>query len=260
MDKKELIEKQIEYEKQGRFNEHITPSFFKETLVVDGNYQYIRKGFKKFISFITTGLFRFVGLFIAPYCSLKVVGRENLKKAKKAIITSNHINDIDCVLVKHAVKSKPLKIIIADFNNGKGFLGDLIRSCGALPLSDNYKAMMNLSNAISYYLNKNNFILVYPENSEWWCYKKPRPLQRGAGYYAVKNDVPIIPMFFTFTDKKTKKDGVNKQKLTLHIGEPIYPDLALNVSDRIKDINAKVFEYNKKTYEDFYNKPLVYEK
>ena len=43
-------------------------------------------------------------------------------------------------------------------------------------------------------------MLVYPEQSMWWNYRKPKPLKKGAYTFAAKNHVPVLPCFITMED------------------------------------------------------------
>ena len=106
------------------------------------------------------------------------------------------------------MKGHKVYITGAEFNKQKGMLGILMREGGLLQFSSNKKAMRNLDNAITYYLEKNNYILFYPEQAMWWLYEKPRPMNKGAFHYAIKNNVTVIPVFITF------EPGIPKSKHT----------------------------------------------
>lgn len=259
MRKEELLKEIERCEKEKKFSENVCPPNYDEMLPVSNDYDYLRKGFfKKFGSFISVGLFKLLGLFIAPYCHLKIVGKENFKGIKNAILTCNHINNIDCVLIKRALPHHKLKITVANFNNKKGLLGSLLRGGGTMPFGDTLTTQKNLSLAIKTLLKENNYILFYPEGSLWWCYEKPRPLIDGAYFFATKSNVPIIPMFFTFKEMKKKKNGIPKKKFILNIGKPIFPQENLSSKENINFLKSKNFEWNKELYESFYNKKLEY--
>ena len=59
---------------------------------------------------------------------------------------------------------------------------------------------MEFVKAVNTILNEKDFILIYPEKSLWWNYRKPKPLKNGAFNLAVKNNVPVLPIFITMTD------------------------------------------------------------
>lgn len=260
MKKTEILQNIEKCEKENRYNDLVDSYGHTVKHPVSPDYNYIKTGFwNKIGCTLSVGIFNFAGTIIAPYCRLKVVGKENLKNIKSgAIATVNHINMIDSVLVKKALKHKKLKITVAEFNNYGGLFGKILRGAGTMPFSSSITAMKHLSQGITYYLQQNNFILFYPEATLWWCYEKPRPLLDGAYFYATKNNTPIVPMFFTFKNLRKRKNGTYRKKFILHIGQPIYPKENLTQKENIAYLKNANFEYNKKIYEEFYNKKLEY--
>ena len=55
-------------------------------------------------------------------------------------------------------------------------------------------------------------ILIYPEQSMWYNYRKPKPLKVGAFSFAVKNNVPVLPIFITCEDT----ENFDRQTATLN--------------------------------------------
>ena len=106
---------------------------------------------------------------------------------------------------------------------------------------------------------RGDFIIIFPEQSMWWNYKKPKPLKIGAYKIAARNNVPILPIFITMEDSNVMgEDGFYVQEYTVNIGKPIFPDENLTEKENLeimKEKNAKVW---KEIYEDFYKKPLEY--
>ena len=261
MTRAEKTRLQVEHERARDFSAHITPPCTgKSVLPVSDDYDYLRGGFFRcLLSCFAVGVFRFVGLFIGRYCRLKIVGKGNLKGVRGAILTSNHVNDIDCVLIRRAVGRRRLKITVAEFNNRRGAFGALLRAAGTLPIGKTLPAMRHLNRAISEYLSRDQFVLFYPEGSLWWCYEKPRPLIDGAFASAAKNGVPVIPLFFTFRTYGHRRDGTPKKAFTLHIGAPIYPAPDAPLRDEAKRLAGLTWEFNAKTYEEAYGKEVEYE-
>lgn len=156
----------------------------------------------------------------------------NIKDNCGMIITCNHINKLDALVVKWALKKsgvlrgRQLKVIVADFNNQKGRLGEYMRAFGIMPFPSGHRLVRNFDDAVSYYLERGDCILVFPEQSEWWGYDRPRPLKRGAFYYAVKNNVPVLPLFITCRPaaRRCRADGkVEKKYFDVHILDQIEP-------------------------------------
>ena len=260
MKRTEILESIEQHEIDGNFNDHVQPPNTNIKKVTP-KYDYLRKGmFNQLGSILTLPIFNFAGWLFGHYFKLKIVGKENLKLVKKqaAILTTNHIHDVDCALMKKVTSGRHLYITVGEFNNYKGLFGSMLRACGTLPFSDSPTCMKNLTKAIGELLDKKKLILFYPEGALWWCYEKPRRLLTGAYYYASKFNVPILPTFFTFKNLKKRKDGTYKKQFILHIGKPIYPKPDLNMKQNIEYLAKENFEFNKQTYENFYNKKLEY--
>lgn len=136
----------------------------------------------------------------------EIRGIENLKNVKTgAMITCNHFNPFDSFTIEKVFRStkqhrsKKLYKVIREGNytNFPGFYGFLFRNADTLPLSSNKRTMVNFMKAVDVILKKGDFILIYPEQSMWWNYRKPKPLKDGAFKMATRSNVPVIPIFIT---------------------------------------------------------------
>ena len=199
----------------------------------------------------------------------KVNGIENLQKVDSgAIITCNHFNPYDSFTVEKVFrmagedKNRKLYKVIREGNytNFPGLYGFFFRNCDTLPLSSNKRTMMEFLKAVDVILKRGDYILVYPEQSMWWNYRKPKPLKNGAFNMASRSDVPVIPIFITMEDSELiGEDGFPIQEYTVNIGEPIYPDSKLSEKENIDAMRDANFNVWKKTYEDFYGVQLEYD-
>ena len=197
-----------------------------------------------------------------------VRGIENLNKVSTgAIVTCNHFNPFDCFTIEKVfrmsgkIEEKRLYKVIREGNytNFPGLYGFFFRNCDTLPLSSNKRTMIQFMKAVNILLQKGDFILIYPEQSLWWNYRKPKPLKNGAFKMAVRNNVPVIPIFITMEDSDIiGDDGFPIQEYIVNIAEPIYPDNNLQPKERVEKLLNKNFEIWKNIYEDFYKIPLEY--
>ena len=113
--------------------------------------------------------------------------------------------------------------------------------------------------SIKIILEKGNLILVYPEQSMWWNYRKPKPLKKGAFIFAARNNVPVIPTFITMRDTdKVDENGSYIQAYTLHILQPIYPDRTLTIQENVNKILGENEVLVKDLYEKIYKEKLTY--
>ena len=76
---------------------------------------------------------------------------------------------------------------------------------------------------------------------------------------AVRNNVPVIPIFITMEDSNIiGDDGFPVQEYIVNIAEPIYPDEKLTQRENTEKMLNENYEVWKNIYEDFYKIPLEY--
>ena len=268
-DRVAVIEKIGELEAKGKFD--IDAEDDPPTLPLEEDVDYAKK---KLISRMkAAAAFKAARVFVNNLIENKqlimkdIVGLENLTSLEGgAIITCNHFNAFDSFAMQlvydHAdtKKHKFFRVVReGNYTNFPGFYGFLMRNCNTLPLSSGFKNMQKFMSSVSEILKDGHFILVYPEQSMWWNYRKPKPLKKGAFSMAAKNNVPVLPCFITMQDSDVLgEDGFYVQEYTVHIGKPIYPDPDSAVgenAERMKDENYLLW---KDIYENNYGIPLVY--
>ena len=194
----------------------------------------------------------------------EINGLENLSKVDTgAIVTCNHFNPFDCFTIEKVfrlsgkIEEKRLYKVIREGNytNFPGLYGFFFRNCDTLPLSSNKRTMVEFMKAVDVLLQKRDFILIYPEQSMWWNYRKPKPLKPGAFKLAARNNVPVIPIFITMQDSDSLDDeGFPMQEYIVNIAEPIYPDENLSQKENTEKMLKQNFEVWKEVYEKFYEK------
>lgn len=198
----------------------------------------------------------------------EVRGIENLQSVKSgAIVTCNHFNPYDSFTVEKVFRmagqdkyKKLFKVIReGNYTNFPGLYGFFFRNCDTLPLSSNKRTMMKFVKAANVILKRGDFILVYPEQSMWWNYRKPKPLKNGAFNLAARSKVPVIPIFITMEDSDIiGEDGFPIQKYIVNIAKPIYPNCHSSEKDNTEMLRDKNYEVWKQIYEDFYGTKLEY--
>ncbi len=159
------------------------------------------------------------------------------------------------------LKKKKMYRVIREGNytGFPGFYGVLMHHCNTLPLSSNFKTMEKFIAAVDRVLEKNQFVLVYPEQGMWWNYRKPRPLQKGAFTFAARNNKPVLPVFITMEDSDVlDDDGFYVQEYTAHFCEPIYPDPNKKRAQNSCEMWDKNYEAWKAVYEQTYGEKLTY--
>lgn len=198
----------------------------------------------------------------------EIKGMDNLKNVTTgAIVTCNHFNPFDSFSIEKVfrlsgkIEDKRLYKVIREGNytNFPGFYGFLFRNCDTLPLSSNKRTMVEFMKSVKVILERGDFILIYPEQSMWWNYRKPKPLKSGAFKMATKSNAPVIPIFITMEDSDIiGDDGFPVQEYTINIEKPIYPDENLSEKENTETMKEKNYQVWKEIYEDFYKVPLEY--
>ena len=270
-DRKKILKKIEEFEKEGNFDTDVEDD--PPTIPLNPeDVDYLRKkSTSKIKSKIANRMGkRFLDDLLKDNKLIikEIKGLENLQNIDTgAVLTCNHFNPFDSFAIEKAFiesgenKNRKLFKVIREGNytNFPGLYGFFFRNCDTLPLSSNTQTMIEFMKAVDTILQRKDFILIYPEQSMWWNYKKPKPLKNGAFRFAARNNVPVIPIFITMEDSNIiGEDGFFVQEYIINIGEPIYPDGNLSEKENaniMKETNAEVW---KKTYEEFYKVPLEY--
>ncbi len=216
-------------------------------IVFDGDYPYIDESR---IIRIKSALFRVlvltvVALVVRVRMGLKVEGRTNLKKHKATIdggVVSccNHVHMWDYLGILSALYPiKPRVLIWAANINGEW--GKAMRLVGGVPIpEDSTRATRTYLRAVNRYLQEGGWLHIYAEGSMWEFYRPIRPFKSGVGYLACEQNKPVMPMAYTY-----RRPGFIRRLfgqpacLTLHIGEPIFPDTTLPRRERVEDLTKR---------------------
>ncbi len=182
-----------------------------------------------------------------------------------AIVTCNHFSIGDNYAVWRALRDhmngRMLYKVIREGNytNPPKPFGLFMRHCNTLPLSGQSSTMRKFLKSVEILLGRGETILIYPEQGMWWNYRKPRPMQDGAFSLAVRNKVPVVPIFITMEDSNALDgDGFPVQEYTVHILPAIYPDESLGLRAAKENMRQQNYDAWVEVYEKVYNKKLVY--
>lgn len=196
----------------------------------------------------------------------EIRGIENFTAVKGGkIVTCNHFSVCDnyavwVALRDHMDKKMLYKVIReGNYTNPPKPFGFIMRHCNTLPLSSQTATMKKFLRAVKVLLEQGETILIYPEQSMWWNYRKPKPMQDGAFALAVRNKTPIVPIFITMEDSDILDgDGFFVQEYTINILPAIYPNELLSRAEAKEAMKNENYNAWVKVYEEFYNTPLVY--
>lgn len=270
MSRQDVLDRIKEYEREGKFDKDVEDDPETITLTPDKVDYLAEKLSTRILTRIANrrAVAFYEGEIKKGNFVIKAVnGIENFRKASGgAIITCNHFSAYDNYAVYRAIRDELPKgrllykvIREGNYTNFKGLYGFFFRHCNTLPLSSNTQTMKKFLHATKVLLSRGEKILIYPEQAMWWNYRKPRPLQNGAFNLAVKNSVPVIPVFITMEDtEKLDADGYKVQAHTVWFLPPICKKDGLTDKENIEYIKNENYSAWKKLYEEVYGVPLKY--
>jgi len=265
-----IMDKIAKLEREGRFDEDVEedpPT--KELLPEDIDYLRTKLRSKIKSRFAYAIARKYVNGLISDRKLIikEIKGIENYANLDSgAIITCNHFNAMDSFAMQLTYEASGQKnrnfyriIREGNYTSFPGLFGILMRNCNTFPLSSNKDTMKKFMTSVDQVLQDGHFMLIYPEQSMWWNYKKPKPLKKGGFTFAVRNNVPVLPCFITMEDSDVvDDDGFFVQEYTIHVAPPIYPEADKSKAENIRNMMQENFDIWQKIYEETYGIPLQY--
>ncbi len=180
---------------------------------------------------------------------MRVHGRKNLKEQKRQLkkggflTVSNHVFFWDfvalCASMKMGVPTVPAwgKLVDSKFTN-------LFSFAGVVPIPEDRSVFRKFYDFIGDVFKENKWVHIYPETGLWYYYVPIRPFKRGAAYFAYSYNKPVVPVGYSFRERKGLAKFFNRKDpfVDVHIGEPIYPDNTLPKKESIDLLNKQCRE------------------
>ena len=197
--------------------------------------------------------------------STEIAGLENASwVAGGAIVTSNHFNPVDTTVPRVlALKAGKKALYVANHEDNyamPGWIGYLMNYADTIPVSEDQRFMAEqFDPMLTALLKQKNYGLFYPEQEMWFNYRKPRPLKRGAYYYAAKTGVPVLSCFVEIRDlEELDTPEFHKVRYVLHVLPTIFPDPEKSVRENSLAMCEQDYRQKKAAYEAAYGKKLDY--
>lgn len=229
---KEIVEEELEeaYEEETyNENEHIIKMWQPLEFNINEDYEYVKKG--KIFTWCSNMLYYGVAVPVIYVLTkfvydLKIEGKENLASLKTGAVTvSNHVLVLDCAMVGLALDEKRVYYTTLEDSFKIPLVRHLIKLLRAIPIPTEIKNKPHFTKALDETLKNGDIVHFYPEASLWPYYNKLRTFKTGAFRFALRNNVPIIPMVFTFRRPEGMRRIIKrKSDVTLTILEPITYD------------------------------------
>lgn len=172
---------------------------------------------------------------------LEIEGRENLKNLEDGyIVTANHINMLDCAMVVLSLFPRTPYFLTLQTNLEIPFIKYLVALFRAFPVPRKYGDKVKMVNTVDKLLKDEEIVGIYPEGELIPYYNGVREFKDGAFNFAVKNQVPVLPIVFTYREVTGwRKYFKRKPFITLNILEPEYPEEYFN-KENVRKLKEKV--------------------
>ena len=227
-------------------NEHMISVQKKYSPVLDENYPYREKTFSwKFKNFWLNVL---LNLAVIPVTNIRyavrVEGRKNLRKYKNElkngfVSVSNHIAEWDYLALLSAMY--PRKAFFPIWSrNMETPMAPIFKTIGGIPVPLSARGAKKFIQAMDSVLEEKKWLHVYAEGSMWFFYPAVREFQNGAFFFAVRHDVPILPLAISYREPKGLYRLFKKHpNFTVHIGEPLFADKSLPRKESERDLSNR---------------------
>lgn len=209
---------------------------------LDDGFEYERGAFWKAAAFV---LHRIVAPpIVFGYCALRGIKVKNRKALRNisggVFIYGNHTqNFVDALLPIFVSFHRRGYVIVNDGAVEIPFLKNLVQMLGAIPLPSSFSSMRMFTKCLSHRIEEGNAVVIYPEAHIWPYYNKIRPFCDNSFTYPIKYGAPALP--FTVFYKKSNAPFF-RPKITVYIGEPVYPDKSLPVAQARKAMRDAVYD------------------
>ncbi|MBS6464009.1 MAG: 1-acyl-sn-glycerol-3-phosphate acyltransferase [Firmicutes bacterium] len=235
------------------YRDELTDDFFEtrtnRTVSVDGNYRYLPKNpFFRFFSFLAYYCLALPLLWLYGKLILRVrvEGRKNVRKLKKTgyVVYCNHTNWWDSFIGAVFV-ARPKRTYVVANKTAISIRGirTLVRMLGCIPVPDTTRAFMNFNGAVKRLMKEKKALVVFPEAHIWPYYTGIRPFSAVSFQYAVAGGVPALPVAVTYRAPKKGGKRAKKPRPTIHIGEPVYPDLTVGKKCAAEKLRERVYDF-----------------
>ncbi len=238
--------RQAELERAGKFDVDMNEQHRTfDAMDIDGEYEYLpKKRSEKLRRAVVVSVVRLIGPVVTYFGQgARFYGRKNLRAVQGgAISVCNHVHPLDTLYVKNALG------FFRTFHTGsyyllkRGWAGRIFKAGGFLPVGGNLQDIKNLQAAVGELIRQGKIVNFYPEHALWPRYEKLRPFKPGAFRYAVKFNVPILPLFIEFRQTRLRRLLHRKKKVIVHILPAVYPSAEGTERERSQRLAAAVFE------------------
>ena len=158
-------------------------------------------------------------LFTKLKIDVNIINKERLPQDGKFLLISNHRSIIDPLIIERTFLNTNIKgywVAKKELYNSF-FFGMFTRNAGSILLDREAKNMSPFFKRLKEVVSKGTSIFIFPEGTR---NKENTPLssfKEGARIIALKNRLPILPVFIRTNANEILKEAINKRDKTLII-------------------------------------------
>ena len=252
--KEQLVKENVEEEIINE-NDDVIHMYEPLKLNIDEKYQYIKEG--KVFSFFSNLLYYGVAFPVLTILNkiiydLRIEGKENIKNLQTgAISVSNHVLILDCTMIGLAFGLKKIYFTTREGSFEIPFVRKLIKLLRAVPIPTKMSNKECFIKQLDDALQNGRIIHFYPEKALWPYCEKIRNFKSGAFDFAIRNNVPIIPIVIKFRNPKgIRRLFKRKKDVTVKILQPVkYKCKNENKKDSVEKLKEQVYQAMQKNRE-----------
>jgi len=189
----------------------------------------------------------FLWLLSKIFFPLTVHGRNYIPPSGNVIIASNHISNLDPIILGLAYRRR-ISYLAKDTLFKNKIFSWVLFHVSTFPVKRNTADIGALREALKR-LSRGGSLVMFPEGTRKSTMGEKEP-QQGIGFLAVKSGVPVIPAYILGSDK-VLPDGakwLTPGKITVLLGEPIafarpnkdYAHISSELMERIDSLKSSL--------------------
>ena len=187
-------------------------------------------------------------LFKKLKIKVNVINKEKLPQDGKYLLISNHRSIVDPLIIETALKETKIRgfwIAKKELYNSF-FFGLFTRNAGSILLDREAKNMAPFFKDIKEVVKSDNSIYIFPEGTR---NKENTPLsnfKEGARVIALKNRLPILPVYIKTNANEVLKEAINSRSEELTIDIEIGELIDYKDKTSLEDNYRNIFNLNSK--------------
>ena len=179
---------------------------------------------------------------------INVINKENLPKDGKFLLISNHRSIIDPLIIESAFFNTNIKgywVAKKELYNSF-FFGMFTRNAGSVLLDRQAKNMTAFFKRLKNVVSQGDSIFIFPEGTRNKGNTPLASFKEGARIIALKNRIPILPVYIRTNTNTVLKEAINIREKKLMIDIEI--GIIIDYKDKtpLEDNYRNIFDLNKK--------------